>query len=158
MSDYPATEKERVTAQSAATRASQTMHANDVSAKALGTDILEIAPGRAAAAFEVQPYMLNGHDICHGGYIFLLADTAMAHASNSHNRNAVASAAGIDWLRPATRGERLTASAEEQTLSGRTGVYDVRVTNDDGDLIAIFRGKTRQIEGDLVANLEIQDD
>ena len=158
MSDLSADTPLRVSAKDAAARASAAMHANDVSASALGTEIIDVGPGHAAVAFEVQPYMLNGHEICHGGYIFLLADTAMAHASNSHNRNAVASAASIDWLRPATRGERLTAHAQEQTLTGRTGIYDVRVTNDTGDLIAIFRGKTRQIQGELVANLEIQDD
>ena len=158
MSDPTAPDKQRVSAQDAAARASEAMHANDATAIALGIEILEIAPGRATVAFTVLAHMLNGHDICHGGYIFLLADTAMAHASNSHNRNAVASAAGIDWLRPAQRDERLIARAEEQTLSGRTGVYDVRITNDGGELIAIFRGKTRQIKGELVDNLEIQND
>jgi acyl-CoA thioesterase len=158
MSDSSTLDTKHLSAQDLASRASQAMHANDASAEALGIEILQVHPGRASVAFTVQPHMLNGHDICHGGYIFLLADSAMAHASNSHNRNAVASAAGIDWLRPAKRGARLVARAEEQTLSGRTGIYDVRITNDGDELIAIFRGKTRQIKGELVDNLEIGDD
>ena len=156
MSESSSPPPERVSAAEAASRASATMHAQDAAAAALGIEIVAVAPGRAEVAFVVEPYMLNGHDICHGGYIFLLADTAMAHASNSHNRNAVASTAGIDWLRPGQRGEKLTARAEEQAMSGRTGIYDVRVTNDSDELIAVFRGKTRQVSGVLVDNLEIE--
>ena len=85
--------RETVTPSEAAARASAAMHANDAAAQALGMEVTHVDTGAATVTCDVQPHMVNGHDICHGGYIFLLADTAMAHASNSHNINAVASAA-----------------------------------------------------------------
>jgi acyl-CoA thioesterase len=96
---------------------------------------------------------VNGHDICHGGMIFTLADTAFAHACNSYNFNTVAAGCNIDYLAPAKLGDVLSASAQEQVLSGRTGIYDVVVTDQENKTIALFRGKSSRIKGVLVAGL-----
>jgi acyl-CoA thioesterase len=94
--------------------------------------------------------MVNGHGICHGGYMFLLADSTFAYACNSHNQRAVAGSAEIHFLMPVQLGDVLTARGEEQHLAGRTGVYDVRVSNRDGALVALFRGRSSTIRGTLV--------
>jgi acyl-CoA thioesterase len=95
--------------------------------------------------------MSNSHNICHGGIIFTLADTAFAYACNSHNHNTVASGCAIDFVAPAHPGETLSAVAEERALSGRTGVYDVEVRAEDGRGIALMRGKSYRIKGEVVA-------
>jgi acyl-CoA thioesterase len=102
----------------------------------------------------VRGDMLNGHAICHGGFIFTLADSAFAFACNSRNHNTVASAGNIDFLAPAQEGDLLTAEAVEQSLSGRTGVYDIGVTRGDGIRIAMLRGKSHRIQGEVIAGLE----
>jgi acyl-CoA thioesterase len=92
----------------------------------------------------------NGHDICHGGFIFTLADSAFAYACNSYNLNTVASGCAIDFLAPAREGDVLTAHAHESSASGRTGVYDIEVTHQRGEKIALFRGKSYRIKGHVV--------
>ena len=98
----------------------------------------------------VRADMLNGHAICHGGFIFTLADSAFAYACNSYNLNTVASGCAIDFLAPAREGDVLTAVAQERSASGRTGVYDIEVTNQRGEKIALFRGKSYRIKGHVI--------
>jgi acyl-CoA thioesterase len=101
----------------------------------------------------VRGDMVNGHHICHGGLIFTLADTAFAYACNAYNRNTVASGCNIDFVATGREGDTLQAEAVERTLSGRTGVYDVTVRDSAGNTIALFRGKSYRISGEVIAGL-----
>lgn len=130
------------------------MWARDQTAQALGMRLLHIDAGSATLAMTVRSDMVNGHHICHGGMIFTLADTAFAYACNSYNLNTVAAAAQIDFLAPAREGEVLEAEAIERSAAGRTGVYDVSVRTGDGRLIALFRGKSARIAGEVIQGLE----
>lgn len=123
------------------------MYANDEASRALGMEIVDVDYGRAVVTMTVTSAMVNGLDICHGGLIFALADSAMAFATNSYNRFAVATMAEIDWLRPGRRGSVLTAVAEERHKRGRNAITDVVVTDEAGQTIALFRGRTRQVDG-----------
>jgi acyl-CoA thioesterase len=100
----------------------------------------------------VRRDMLNGHATCHGGYIFMLADSAFAFACNSHNFNTVGAGCTIDYLAPGFEGDVLVAEALEQALQGKTGVYDICVRNQDGRTVALFRGKSHRVSG-MVAEL-----
>ena len=120
----------------------QALYARDIAAQRLGINIDFVDEGVAELSMTVKDWMIQGHDICHGGYIFLLADTAMAYASNSRNKANLAMNANIDFLRPAKLGENLTASAVEGNKSKNTGLYDVKVTNEANILIGHFRGRT----------------
>jgi acyl-CoA thioesterase len=122
----------------------------DRASRALGMRIESVAPGRAEMTMTVRDDMLNGHAICHGGYIFLLADSTFAFACNSYNRNTVAQGCSIDYLAPARAGDVLRASGVERSRTGRTGVYDIEVTNHHGTTIALFRGKSYRIDGNIV--------
>ena len=113
-------------------------------------ELLSCAPGRASMRMTVRGEQLNGHQICHGGFIFTLADSTFAFACNSHNKNAVASGASIEFLKPAHEGDVLTCEAQEQTLQGRHAIYDMKVTNQRGEVIAMFRGKSAQIPGSVL--------
>jgi acyl-CoA thioesterase len=126
------------------------MYANDACSKALGIDILEVRAGYARLQMSVRPDFLNGHQICHGGLMFTLADSAFAFACNSYNINTVAAGCSIEFLRPVRGGDVLTAEAVEQTLSGRNGIYDIRVTNRANETVAMFRGKSAQIKGTVI--------
>ena len=137
-------------AQALAERVAAAMWSRDDASKGLGMRIVRVAPGRAELTMTVRADMLNGHAICHGGFIFTLADSAFAFACNSYNLNTVASGCGIDFLAPAHDGDVLTASAHERNASGRTGVYDIEVTNQRGDKIALFRGKSYRIKGHVI--------
>ena len=119
-----------------------TMWSADLASQELGIEVEVTAPGAAEARFDIRADMVNGHDICHGGYIFTLADTAFAFACNTYNLVTVAASASIEFVRPARLGETLAARAEEAHRGGRTGIYDVTVTNQDGELVAIFRGRS----------------
>ena len=123
------------------------MWREDEASQGLGMEIVDIIAGQATLAMTVQPHMVNGHKIAHGGFIFTLADSAFAFACNSHNERAVAAQCNISFIRPGKLGERLTATAREISRSGRSGIYDVRVTADDGTVIAEFRGHSRTIGG-----------
>lgn len=122
----------------------------DACSRALGFELQEVRAGYARLRTTVRPDYLNGHEICHGGMIFTLADSAFAFACNSYNVNTVASGCSIEFLRPARSGDVLTAEAVEQTLNGRTGIYDIRVTNGVGETVAMFRGKSSQIKGSVI--------
>ena len=140
-------------AQALAEASSQAMWARDRATQGLGMSIDRIAPGHAVMSMPVRPDMLNGHDMCHGGFMFLLADSAFAFACNSYNQNTVASACHIDFLAPARLGDVLEAEAVERSRSGRTGVYDITVRVRGGKTVALFRGKSYRIEGEVIAGL-----
>ena len=149
----PGARREDEAAQRLAEAVGRGMFARDVAAQALGIVLLEIRPGYARTSMPVRPDMVNGHDICHGGLIFTLADTAFAYSCNAYNRTAVAQHCTITFLAPARRGDLLTAEAEERARSGRNGVYDVRVANQNGEIVALFRGNSRVVEGEVVPGL-----
>ena len=131
-----------------ARRVGDTMFAVDTASKdTMGMELLSCEPGRAVIRMTVQEKHLNGHQICHGGFIFTLADSTFAFACNSYNRNTVAAGASIEFLKPAHAGDVLTCEGVEQMLSGRHGVYDMKVTNQRGEVVAMFRGKSAQIAG-----------
>jgi acyl-CoA thioesterase len=123
------------------------MAANDRVAKALGMRIVEVRPGSATLAMTVRDDMLNGHDTCHGGLIATLADTAFAFACNSYNELTVASGFSIDLIAPGRLGDELTARCTEIAKAGRTGVYDTELTNQRGERIAVFRGRSYTAKG-----------
>jgi acyl-CoA thioesterase len=129
----------------------QVMLANDrATRETVGMELLSCTPGRASMRMVVQDKHLNGHQTCHGGFIFTLADSTFAFACNSHNHNAVAAACSIEFLKPAHLGDELRTEGVEQVLSGRHGIYDVKVTNQRGETVALFRGKSAQIPGTVV--------
>ena len=140
-------------AQALAQRVGQAMFAADrASCETMGMELLACEPGRALMRMTVQPLHLNGHQICHGGFIFTLADSTFAFACNSRNHNTVAAGCSIEFLKPAHAGDVLTCEGVEQVQSGRHGVYDMRVTNQHGDVVALFRGKSAQIKGHVLAD------
>jgi acyl-CoA thioesterase len=123
------------------------MFANDRASKGMGMEITAVAPGAATLTMRVREDMLNGFDICHGGFITTLADSAFAFACNSYNELTVASGFAIDIVAPARLNDTLTAVASEISLSGRTGVYDITIRNQHEQLVAVFRGKSYRIKG-----------
>jgi acyl-CoA thioesterase len=133
--------------QALAELAGKTMYDRDPASRALGMLLAEIRPGYARMTMPVRADMLNGHQTCHGGYIFMLADSAFAFACNSHNHNTVGAGCTIDYLAPGREGDVLTAEATEQALAGKTGVYDIKVINQEGRTIALFRGKSHRVGG-----------
>ncbi len=132
--------------QEIARRVGAGMDGADAAAREAGVRLVDIGPGRARAALVVEARHLNGHGICHGGYLFLLADAAFAYACNSHGISTVATGADIAFLRPVPLGTELVAEAVERALVGRSGLYDVTVRS-DGEVVAEFRGRTRQVPG-----------
>jgi acyl-CoA thioesterase len=133
--------------QERAERSSEAMLRDDHTTKGMGMTIDAVGPGRATLSMMVRKDHLNGHGSCHGGAIFTLADSAFAFACNSHNTITVAQHCSVTFLAPGREGDRLTAAAREVTLAGRSGVYDVSVTRQDGVTIAEFRGLSRTIAG-----------
>jgi acyl-CoA thioesterase len=123
----------------------EVMWAEDRASVGLGMRMEDVAPGRARLSMPITEAMANGHGICHGGFIFTLADSAMAFVANPRGEPAVAQHASITYVRPARVGEVLVADAVERMHAGRSGMYDVRVTTADGELVAEFRGHTRTI-------------
>ena len=150
MTDTPV---DAAAAQELAEAVAEAMWSRDRAAQALGMRIDSVAPGRASLSMPVRGDMVNGHHICHGGLIFTLADSAFAYACNSYNKNTVASACNIDFLAPGREGDTLEAEAVEQSQAGRTGVYDVTVRDSAGKTIALFRGKSYRISGEVIAGL-----
>ena len=137
-------------AQALAESAAQAMFEQDHASRALGMRILEIRPGFAKLSMLVCEDMVNGHRICHGGLIFTLADSAFAFACNTYNVVTVAAGGAIDFLAPVRLGDVLTATAEERSRSRRTGVYDVAVHNQNGESVAMFRGRSHQMTAQIV--------
>jgi len=133
----------------------EAMWRKDRASQHLGMAIEHVAAGMARLTMTVRDFMTNGHGICHGGYIFTLADSAFAFACNSYNRNTVAQHCAVTFLAPVMEGERLTADAREVSRTGRSGLYDIRVTRADGETVAEFRGHSRTVKG---THLQEQDD
>lgn len=140
-------------AQALAVATSAAMYERDEATKSLGMQILGIGPGYARLSMSIRRDMLNGHKTCHGGFIFALADSAFAFSCNSYNLNTVAAGCSIEYLAPGREGDVLTAEAVEQARAGKSGVYDVTVTNQSGERIALFRGKSHQIKGEVLEGL-----
>jgi acyl-CoA thioesterase len=131
----------------------RTMYPRDQASQMLGMTLDSIAPGRAQMNMQVRPDMCNSHGTCHGGLIFTLADSTFAFACNSYNINAVALGCTIDFMAAARNGDTLTAVGEMRQQGSRTGLYDITVTNQDGQTIAVFRGKSYRIKGDVLSGL-----
>ena len=126
---------------------------DDRASQALGIQVLAVGPGRAKLRMRIRADMCNGHRICHGGMIFTLADSAFAFACNSHNRVTVANNCAITFVAAAREDDELVAEAVERHRGGRSGMCDVTVTGRDGALVAVFRGHSTQIKGELVPGL-----
>jgi acyl-CoA thioesterase len=124
----------------------------DQMSRSLGIKVVQIGPGRAGLSMLVRADMLNGHGLCHGGVLFSLADSAFAFACNTYNVPTVAAGATIDFLLPARHGDELTAEASEVWRSRRSGIYDVMVMNQRRERIALFRGRSHQLDGKLVSD------
>ena len=139
-------------AQALADATAEAMWSRDRAAQALGLKIVRVQPGASLLTMVVRGDMVNGHHICHGGVIF-----SLAYACNSYNKNTVASACHIDFLAPAKEGETLEAEAVERSASGRTGVYDITVRTMGGKTVALFRGKSYRINGEVIAGLQQAD-
>ncbi len=136
-----------MTPQDLAEASAQAMWNDDSASQRLGMVLDHIAPGQATLSMTITDAMSNGHGNCHGGYIFTLADSAFAFACNSYNQMAVAQHCSITYLIPGRIGDRLTATATETSRRGRSGIYDIRITNQDGDHVAEFRGHSRTVKG-----------
>ena len=140
-----------MTASELAQAVGESMFAADTASReTMGMALLDCQPGYARMSMQVREFHLNGHKICHGGFIFTLADSTFAFACNSHNKVTVAAGCQIEFLKPGKLGDVLTCEGVEQTLSGRHGIYDMKVTNQDGAVIALFRGKSAQIQGTVL--------
>jgi len=136
-----------MTPEARAQKSADAMWARDAASQTLGMQIIAIGPGTATLTMSVRPDMLNGHGICHGGYIFTLADSAFAFACNTYNALTVAQSNQITYLSPGQAGETLTATATETACQGRSGTYDVTVAGADNRKVALFRGLSRTIRG-----------
>ncbi|MFC5996067.1 hydroxyphenylacetyl-CoA thioesterase PaaI [Pseudonocardia hispaniensis] len=129
-----------------AARAAAAMERADAASREAGVRLLDVGPGRALVGMTVQARHVNGHGLCHGGYLFLLADAALAYASNSYGTSAVAAGADITFLRPVAAGAEIVAEAVERAKAGRSGLYDVTLRV-GAEVVAEFRGRTRQVPG-----------
>lgn len=129
----------------------KTMWLEDRASKGLGMSLQRIAPGEAVISMIVRKDMTNGHGICHGGFIFTLADSTFAFACNTYDQRTVAQQCAVTFLEPVREGETLTAHAVERTRVGRGGIYDVTVRDSSNKVVAEFRGHSRTISGRLLA-------
>ncbi len=140
-----------MTADDLAARVGAAMFEGDVASRdTMGMELLSCSAGRAVMRMRVDERHLNGHRICHGGFIFTLADSTFAFACNSHNKVTVAAGCSIEFLKPGQLGDVLTCEGVEQVLQGRHGVYDMKVSNQRGEVVAMFRGKSAQIQGTVI--------
>jgi acyl-CoA thioesterase len=138
-------------AQQLAERAAAALYERDRASQALGMRLAAVRPGWARVTMRVRADMVNGHQVCHGGLVFALADSAFAFACNSHNESTVAAAASIDFLSGAREGDELTAEASELWRTRRNGIYEISVCNQRGERIALFRGRSYRIDGQPVS-------
>ncbi|QRM30187.1 hydroxyphenylacetyl-CoA thioesterase PaaI [Microvirga sp. VF16] len=130
----------------------EAMWAEDQASQGLGMEIVRVSPGEAVISMTIRTDMTNGHGICHGGFIFTLADSAFAFACNTYNQRTVAQHCAVTFLQPGRLGDRLTAHAVERNRSGRSGIYDVTIHDGKGEVIAEFRGHSRTIAGTLLGS------
>jgi len=140
--------------QQIAERSAQALYARDRASQALGMRLAAIAPGSARVVMQVRADMLNGHQVCHGGMVFALADSAFAFACNSYNDSTVAATGTIDFLMSAREGDELTAEARELWRTRRNGIYEITVCNQRGERVALFRGRSYRIDGQVTALAE----
>ena len=134
-----------------ARRCADAMLDDDEASRAAGVRLREVGPGQAVTTMTVRDDMVNGHGIAHGGYVFLLADTAFAVACNTYGQRTVAAGCDIAFLAPVAAGDELVATARERHRSGRNGIYDVSVRREDGTVVAELRGRSRTVAGTVVA-------
>ncbi|CUX49851.1 hydroxyphenylacetyl-CoA thioesterase PaaI [Agrobacterium genomosp. 13] len=133
--------------QALAEACAKAMWDDDNATRHLGMELLAIAPGEATITMTIAETMTNGHGTCHGGYIFTLADSAFAFACNTYNQRTVAQHCSVTYIAPAFKGDRLKATAREVSRRGRAGIYDIRITNQEGEHVAEFRGHSRTVKG-----------
>ncbi len=133
--------------QTLAEQCAEAMYSRDLASQKLGMKIQAVAPGKAVLTMTVTGDMIQGHGSCHGGYLFTLADSAFAFACNTYDRATVASGCTIDYMSGAKEDDQLTATAEERSRGGRTGVYDITLTNQDDRTVALFRGRSYEVSG-----------
>ena len=138
-------------AQQRAERAAGALYERDRASQALGMRLAAVRPGWARVTMRVRGDMVNGHQVCHGGLLVALADSAFAFACNSHNESTVAAAASIDFLAGAREGDELTAEASELWRTRRNGIYEINIHNQRGERIALFRGRSYRIDGQVVS-------
>jgi acyl-CoA thioesterase len=136
--------------QALAEACAKAMWEDDNASRHLGMELLFVAPGEATISMTVAETMTNGHGNCHGGYMFTLADSAFAFACNTYNQRTVAQHCSVTYIAPAFKGDRLTATAREVSRRGRGGIYDIAITNQQGEQIAEFRGHSRTVKGTLL--------
>lgn len=132
------------------------MWAEDEASRGLGMELVAVEPGHAVLSMTVSERMVNGHKLCHGGFIFTLADSAFAFACNTYNQRTVAQHCAITFLNAAHLGDQLVARAVERQRMGRSGIYDITVTREEGFVIAEFRGHSRTIEGEIVPGAKVR--
>jgi acyl-CoA thioesterase len=132
------------------------MWSEDKASAGLGMVLEAVSPGRAELSMPISEAMVNGHGICHGGFIFTLADSAFAFACNSYNQRVVAQHCSITYLAPGRLGDRLRAEAREVSRQGRSGIYDIEVKNQTGALIALFRGHSRTVKGEFFPGVVVE--
>lgn len=156
MSQYTPEQVASMDAQQLAEVSARTLFEREPAAQDMGIQIESVSEGGAVLTMTVQHRMLNGHATCHGGYLFALADTAFAYACNSRNQNTVAGGCSIEYLAPGREGDVLRAVAEERSLAGRTGCYDISVFNQDDILLALFRGKSYKIRGAVIPGTQAE--
>ncbi len=146
-----AADPQAIAADNIAKACAETMWAEDRASQSLGMKIEKIATGEAMLSMPVRADMTNGHGICHGGFIFTLADSTFAFACNTYNQRTVAQQCAVTFIAPVRQGETLTAHAVERHRAGRGGIYDVTVRDSENNVVAEFRGHSRSIAGDLLA-------
>lgn len=139
-----------LTPQQVAEQVAEIMWPDDHAARGLGMEIVSVGPGTATLRMTVRQDMVNGHGTCHGAFIFAVADSCFAYACNSDNHRAVAGGVEINFLAPAFLGDVLTAVGQRRQQGGRSGVYDIEVTNQQGKLIALFRGRSVRVKGHFI--------
>lgn len=138
-----------LTPQELAQACADSMFSRDQASQHLGMQIVSVAPGEAVLTMPVTSNMVQGHGACHGGYLFTLADSAFAFSCNTYDKATVASGCNIDYINPAFAGDLLTATAKERSRGRRTGVYDITITNQKGEVVVLFRGKSYQVSGSV---------
>ena len=139
-----------MTGEELARACADSMYAKDIAAQELGIRVESAGAGRSRVTMQVQPQMLNGHGVCHGGFIFTLADTAFAYACNSRNSVNLAQSCSIDFVSPAREGDLLTATAEQHHQFSRSGLYDITVARASGEVVARFRGRSYRVRGTIL--------
>jgi acyl-CoA thioesterase len=145
-----------MTAAELARACAEAMWAEDDASAGLGMRLVSVAPGRSELVMEITKAMVNGHGLAHGGFIFALADSAFAFACNTYNQRTVAQHCSITYLAPGRLGDMLTARGIEASRQGRSGLYDITVTNQSGVTIAIFRGHSRTVKGEFFPGITIE--